>query len=107
MAAFANATPEAFADGSRARRNCGFLFLDAAPRREIHRKTSEPMSAFVVRACDCCESGALMLISRRVQRVPAQIVLRKRRGDSLEHPRAAQVQAIEMRELRIARIGRD
>src|SRR5206468_65353 len=38
------------------------FFLNPAPRCEINCKTAEPMSAFVMCACDRCEPGAPMRV---------------------------------------------
>ena len=67
------------------------FFLDPALRCEVNRKTAEPMSAFVMRAGDRCETRAPMRVRRSLQRRSPRIIVWQRRQNSFQHPGAAQV----------------
>ena len=80
---------------------------DPALRRQVNREAPEPMSAFIMFTGNGGETGASVRIGGRLQRSSPRIVGWQRRENSFQHPRATQIQSIEMRQLRIARIGRD
>jgi len=65
------------------------------------------VTAFVVLAGDRGDAGVAVRFRRGEQRRDARIVFRQSGGDSLQHPRARQIESVEVRELRIARIGDD
>src|SRR5438045_9677705 len=74
---------------------------------EIHRKTSQPVSAFVMLAGDGGESGALVLLGCCGDCAKTLLAMWQTGGNSPEHPGAAEVESVKMRKLGIARIGRN
>ena len=63
------------------------------------------MAAFVMFARHRGQSGATMRFSGGGERWPARVLRWERGKNSFKHPRAAQIQSIEVRELGVARIG--
>ena len=87
------------------RTNADLLGAKAALSDKINGEAAEPMSAFVMFARHGRETGATMGFGDSGERGTARIVGGKSGDNSFEHPGAAQVQTVEMRELRVARIG--
>ena len=57
---------------------------DPPPRRQVNRKTAQPVPAFVMFASHRGEAGASMRVGGSLQSWPARIVLRQR--GSLQRP---------------------
>ena len=89
------------------RTNADLLGAKAALSDKINSETAEPMSAFVMFACHGGEAGGTMSFSDGGERGTARVVGGKAGDNAFEHPGAAEVQAIEMRELGIAAIADD
>src|SRR5256885_15428521 len=71
------------------------------------RDAAEQAPALVIRPCPSRKPRTTVRPRRRDHGRPARIVSWKRGENSFQHPGAAQVQAVEMRQLWIARVGRN
>ena len=75
--------------------------------KEVNRKRSQPVFAFIVAAGDVGERGLGVGRRRSRQNSSRWIVLRQSGGDAAHAPGAAEIQAIEMHEFWIGAISHD
>src|SRR5689334_8423425 len=76
-------------------------------RQEKDGERGEPVFTGVVAAGDVGKSGGCVFVGGGRQDLPDRIACRKRGRDASHAPRAAEIQTIEMHELRIAAIRND
>ena len=68
---------------------------------------AEPMAALVVLAGDADQAGLLVGLGGGLQGGDAAVAGGEAGGDALEHPGAAEVQAVDVGQLRVGAIGDD
>src|SRR5581483_1526738 len=78
---------------------------DAGFAGEIHSKRAEPMAAFVVLSGHGGQCRGGVDVGLIEQACDPPVAGRQTVGDALQHPRAAQVETVEMRKLRIGPVG--
>ena len=86
-------------------RNVSFLG-NASSGDEIDCKAPQPMTAFVMLARHRCQSSTSVLLGCRRDHGQAFIAFGQTRRDTFQHPCAAQVEPIQMCQLRVTGIGR-
>src|SRR5581483_10472972 len=80
---------------------------DSSPRREVDGEGAEPVAAFVMLAGHCCETCFAVRSGGGAQCLDARVAVHQAGGDALQHPGTAEVESVEMGQLRIAAIGHD
>ena len=81
--------------------------LAAGVRRQIGGEGAEPVAALVVLAGHGGQAAAACAAAAACSARDAPVARRQPDGDALEHPRAAQVEAVEVRELGVGAVGDD
>ena len=86
---------------------CGIYPSEPALRRQIHRETPKPVPTFVVLSRDSGKPGVAMFRRSGAKDLHAPIARRQSRRDAFEHPGPTEIESVQVRQFRIARIGHD
>src|SRR5258708_25265865 len=79
-------------------------FLISVVRKQVNCKAAQPMRAHIVLSAHCAQTRFSMCSRAGRQGWNMRVAWRQSGSDSLQHPGPAEVEAVEMGELRIAGI---
>ena len=88
-------------------RNADAVPLEPAAREQVDGERPQPVAALVVLAGDANEAGVAMRAGGSLQRRDPPVARWQARSDALEHPGAAQVEAVDVGQLGITAVGDD
>jgi len=72
--------------------------------RQVHGERAEPVAAFVVFACNGGQRGVTMALGRGQERSNPRVIRAEPVRDAFEHPGSAEIEAIQVRQLRVGTV---